>query len=118
MRDRRQLFADMHQRERHVQVRMRTGLSEGSTRPHQVQGHGRTRVPVVLHATQHPENFTGPSRNVGHHQQHEIGDRHRFRVPHRHDILGRRVRKENIQVIINVTLIYSKLFEKKKYLKN
>lgn len=98
MRDRRQLFANMYQRKGHVQMRMRTGIPEGPSRSHQVQGDGRTRVTLILYATQHTEDFVGSSRDVRHHQQHEIGHGHRFCIPHRNDILGRRIRKENLQV--------------------
>jgi len=100
MRDRRQLFTNMYQRKRHVQVRMRTGIPARPPRSHQMQGDGRTRVPLVLNATQHTEDIVGSSRDVCYYQQHEIGHGHRFRIPHRNDILGRRVRKENLQVSI------------------
>lgn len=63
-----------------------------------MQGHGRTRVLAILDATQHKENIVGSPRDVRYYQQHQVGNRNRFRFSYRYDILGRRVRKENLQV--------------------
>lgn len=81
-----------------------------------MQGNGRTCITPILYAAQHTEDIIGPSRDVRHHQQHEIGHGHRFRIPHRNDILGRRIRKENLQVSNTVgATIYRRILSRYSY---